>query len=58
MDRFRFVVIAVGPFFRWRMTTTWAVLLPSHGAVASCVLAGLLPWGAFFPRRTGNRDGE
>jgi hypothetical protein len=29
----------VAPFFRWRMATTWAVLLPSRGAVASGALA-------------------
>src|ERR1700735_5707458 len=36
------------PFLRWSMATTWAVLLPSRGAVASCVWAALLPWGAFL----------
>ena len=37
----------VAPFFRWSMATTWAVLLPSRGPVASCVLAARLPLGAF-----------
>src|ERR1700729_1847730 len=30
------------------MATTLAVLLPSRGAVASCVLVARLPWGAFL----------
>ena len=37
-----------GPFLRWSIATTWAVLLPSLGAVASCVLAARLPLGAFL----------
>src|SRR5580700_9710568 len=40
---------SVAPFFRWSMATTWAVLLPSRGAVAlACAgLAALLAL-AFF----------
>jgi hypothetical protein len=45
---FSMISARVAPFFRWSMTTTWAVLLPSRGALASCVLAARLPWGAFL----------
>src|ERR1700683_4835730 len=45
---FSMISAKVAPFFRWSMVTTWAVLLPSRGAVASCVLAPLLPLGAFL----------
>jgi hypothetical protein len=38
----------VTPFFRWSMATTWAVLLPSRGALASCVLGARLPGSAFL----------
>src|SRR5579863_8143109 len=39
---------SVAPFFRWSMATTWAVLLPSRGAVASDVLAPFLALAAAF----------
>src|ERR1035437_1401856 len=39
---------SVAPFFRWSMATTWAVLLPSRGPAASCVLAASLAVGAFL----------
>src|ERR1700683_432693 len=45
---FSVISAKVAPFFRWSMVTTWAVLLPSRGALASCVLAARLPLGAFL----------
>ena len=39
---------SVAPFFRWSIATTWAVLLPSRGAVASRAFAAVLLLGAFF----------
>ncbi len=39
---------SVAPFLRRSMGTTWAVLLPSRGAVSSCVLVARLPWGALL----------
>src|SRR5580704_16810738 len=45
---FSMISARVAPFFRWSMTTTWAVLLPSRGAVVYCVLAAHLPLGAFL----------
>ena len=39
---------SVAPFFRWSIATTWAVLLPSRGAAASCALAAVLALGAFL----------
>ena len=38
----------MAPFFRWSMATTWAVVLPSRGAAASCVWAARLPLGVFL----------
>src|ERR1035438_2814851 len=42
---------SVAPFFRWSMATTWAVLLPSRGALAlACagLAAFLLALASFF----------
>jgi hypothetical protein len=39
---------SVAPLLRWSIATTWAVLLPSRGAVTSPALTAFLALGAFL----------
>src|ERR1017187_1628315 len=45
---FCMISVRVAPPLRCSIATTWAVLLPSRGAAASCGLAAFLPWGGFL----------
>src|ERR1035437_1032712 len=46
---FCMISVRVAPPLRCSIATTWAVLLPSRGAAASCGFAAFLPWGGFLP---------
>src|ERR1019366_6804331 len=45
---FCMISVRVAPPLRCSIATTWAVLLPSRGAAASCGFAAFLPWGGFL----------